>query len=373
MSTDTDNGFYNWQRTFAYDAPVNIIVSWRGRGKTYGLRKQMFRDWLKFKSRFVNVSRTVQESKAVCNNFFEKLVFNREPEVWDSVLDRPKFEFKVSKDCLYIRPHEPELKKNPYPWEVMGYFVALNSRQLAKQMTYVNVYRIVFDEAVLIKKDRFHKYLDDECAALSNVINSCTREAGDLNKGNRRKPRLYLLGNSCDLLNPYFIQYGVYREPTEGYRWYNGKTVLVHYEVPDEETSNRLMNETLSGILGKGTSEEDSAFFSKFDDYAQDMIAKKPREAYPAQLWVYNNKKYTIWYVLDSDMIYVYSGAPKDGRKLPTYALTTADNRVDYYYARTSVQAMKAFMRLFYGNHVRYESVLVMQEFLHALEVFGVH
>ena len=365
-----DNGFYDWERTFSYDAPINIVVSWRGRGKTYGLRCQLVRDYVKYKSHFVNVCRTTKEQSAVCEGFFDKLMVNREPCVWDYEQDCPKFEFKTSKGIMYIRPFV--FGENREEWDVMGYFVALNSRQLAKQMTFTNVYRIVFDEAVLIKKDRYHKYLDDEVGALSNIVNSCTREAGDLKKKRKRKPRLYLLGNSCDLLNPYFTQYGIYKEPYEGYHWYNGHTVLVHYEVPDEETSDALLNQTLSGILGKGTTEADSAFYSKFDEYQTDMVAKKTRNAEPFQMFVYCGNKYTIYHDADDFMMYVYAGEPTDGRKIPTYALTTEDNRVDYYLARTSLMAMRNFLKLFYENRVRYENVLVMKEFLHALTVFGV-
>ena len=49
--------YYDWGTTLSYDADVTQVVTLRGKGKTYGLRKQFVKDFLKDESRFVEVCR----------------------------------------------------------------------------------------------------------------------------------------------------------------------------------------------------------------------------------------------------------------------------------------------------------------------------
>ena len=65
--------YYDWPKTFSYDADVTMVVGARGVGKTYGLRTQFIRDFLKDGSRFVELTRYKNELFGVANGYFDRV------------------------------------------------------------------------------------------------------------------------------------------------------------------------------------------------------------------------------------------------------------------------------------------------------------
>ena len=43
--------FYDWNKTLSYDADVTMVIGAKGIGKTFGLRKQCIKDFLRDGSR----------------------------------------------------------------------------------------------------------------------------------------------------------------------------------------------------------------------------------------------------------------------------------------------------------------------------------
>ncbi len=68
-----DAKFYDWGRTFSKDAYMTFVCATRDAGKTYGLRKQFVRDFLKDGSRFVQLVRFKTGLSAVAGGFFDQL------------------------------------------------------------------------------------------------------------------------------------------------------------------------------------------------------------------------------------------------------------------------------------------------------------
>ena len=210
--------YYDWGTTLSYDADVTQVVTLRGKGKTYGLRKQFVKDFLKDESRFVEVCRFKDEISDVMDGYFDKLIEKEE---------FPNHVFKTERKAAFIAK-KPKDGEKPQ-WKQIGYFVALSQMQRSKKKTFRNVYRIVLDESILDYHDRYHDYLPNEFSLLANIVDSCARQrAGEKRK---HEPRVYLLANACDLMNPYFIRYGIKEEPNFGYSWHAGKTFLLHYVV----------------------------------------------------------------------------------------------------------------------------------------------
>ena len=65
--------YYDWQTTLSKDADINIIITSRGRGKTFGLRKQCINDYRRDGSRFVEVTRTKTEMREICEDYFDRV------------------------------------------------------------------------------------------------------------------------------------------------------------------------------------------------------------------------------------------------------------------------------------------------------------
>ena len=65
--------FYDWAKTLSYDADVTMVIGARGIGKTFGLRRQCIRDFLKDGSRFVEITRYNNELSGVSDGYFNRL------------------------------------------------------------------------------------------------------------------------------------------------------------------------------------------------------------------------------------------------------------------------------------------------------------
>lgn len=349
--------YYDWHTTLTKDADVTMVVSIRGKGKTYGLRKQFVIDFLKDGSRFVEICRYKDELKDVADGYFEKLEENGE---------FPEHQFKTEKNAAYIAKKVPEGEKPQ--WKKIGYFVALTQMQRSKKKTFVNVYRLLMDEAVISRVDRFHRYLPGEFALLTNVVDSCTREhAGERRK---HKPHVYLLGNACDLTNPYFARYGVKQEPPYGYSWHDGKTFLLDYVEPGDD-GNEKLNDTVSGRMARGTAEADVIARNKFANAGRDFIAAKPPRAKFSFGIKYRDETYGIWIDWQEGYYYVNEKVPNNTTR-PVYALTAADNSVNLVAAKRADKTLKSFVDMYYMGIVRYETPACRENMLRALSLFGV-
>lgn len=355
-----NSNYYNWNNTLGYNADVTCVITMRGVGKTYGLRKQFIMDWKKDGSRFVEVTRFKDEIDDIFSNYFEKLQKNKEKCV-EGLL------FRYDKKHVYVA-EKPEEGKKPN-WEIIGYFAALSQMQRTKKKTYVNVKRIVFDEAILDYTDRYHKYMPNEYALLANVVDSCTRENAD-NSDAKYTPKLYLLANACDLVNPIFARYGIDEAPKFGKQWYDGKTFLLDYVDPGKSAKNKLDN-TLAGRMIRGTKEADAIAKNIFKNANNDFIAQKTPEATFNFGVVYRGHKFGVWLDYDEGYYYVTSKIPKNTKE-PIYALTRDDNKANLIAAKRSEYVLKTFVELYYIGVIKYESIALRNNFLDALSLFGV-
>lgn len=349
--------YYDWRRTFTYNADVTMVVGARGLGKTYGLRMQFIRDWLKDGSRFVEICRFRNELSDVSNGYFDRV--GNDPE-WDN-----KYVFRTDAHNAYIaeRPtddHKPQ-------WKRIGYFVSLTEAQKLKKRTFEHVYRLCMDEAVLERSDRYHRYLPDEVTILANVVDSCSRErAGETMK----PPRVYLLGNACDLLNPYFIRYGVNRIPDYGRHWYGNHTFLLDYVKPGEYET-RKQTGTVAGRMLDGLKGSEIASGNRFIDVSSAFITKRPKWARFAFGIRFMHEDYGV-YQDNAGVFYVEPGIPEDTRGRRVWSLTREDDSLDYDVALKSNEWLRRFALRYTQGYVRFASYRVKDGFMRVLETLGV-
>ena len=360
--------YYDWHKTLSYDADVTMVVGPRGIGKTFGLRIQCIRDYINRGYRMVEVTRFKNELSRVSDNYFDRL----------SQLEEFKdYKFRSDTRYMYIakRTNEPEKvedimtdqKKKKTQWEIMGYFVALSDEQIAKRRTYNKVRRIIYDEAIIDKHDRYHRYLPNEFARLANVVDTVSRERGD---ENGIKPRLYLLANAVDITNPIFTAYDVGFDISYGYRWYKNKTFLLHY-VEDTEYAKVKLENTVAGRMLSGTIEGDIAAANVFEKGNEDFIEKKPKRAKFRFGIVYKNKKFGIWDDITSGFYYISEKIPNNTDN-PIYTLTLDDNRVNYIATNKANEVLKTFADFFYYGIIKYESPQIKHDFITVLSYFGI-
>ena len=347
--------YYDWNKTLSYDADVTMVVGSRGIGKTYGLRLQFIRDYIKDGSRFVELTRHQKQLPDFTSSYFVRILENNE---------FPEFIFKTTNKYAYIAKREDKPK-----WEICGYFGAMTAAQDMKKQTFSKVKRILLDEAIIDKRiDRYHRYLSNEFSVLANIVDSVSRERPDT-KHNER-PHVYLLGNACDLLNPYFGVYSIGEEPKEGYSWHAGKTMLLHY-LKDEVYAVRKANETVAGRMLDNTPDGLIANSNEFLRFSNDFVSEKPKRAKFQMGLVYLDRKYGIW-VDDQEGYYYINRKIPNNTERPIFALTASDNKVNYIAARKAEVALKGFTDLYYLGIVRYETATLKAEFIDILALFGV-
>lgn len=350
--------FYDWQATFSRQTGTQgefcIVIGGKGIGKTFGLRKQCVDDFIKHGCRFVELCRTKDECKAVMVGYFDRL---------QDCGYFTEYVFKTEKNAGYValKPVDESDKPN---WKLCCYFVALTVFQREKKRTYSNVKRVIFDEAIIDAKDRYHRYLPNEFFILANILDSIFREQPN------DKPiyRVYLLGNSCNLVNPYLQHLGVNTVPKYGYSFYNNKNTLLHYVEPTD-AAEREQN-TLVGRMLTGTAESEMVFGNKFEVGNESDIAQKPSNAKFAYGLRYLSREFGIWHDLKNGYIYVTDKIPKGSKN--TYALTKRDKTLDYALIQRNSNLMKALANIAWADGLRYQDVATRETFWKVLELVGV-
>lgn len=355
--------FYDWHKTLSYDADVTMVIGPRGVGKTFGLRKQCIKDFLKDGSRFVEVVRFKTELFGVSDGYFNRL---------QDLPDFDKYMFRTDARYGWIAeiPKQPkEGEKKPKPdWKLITYFIALSDAQRMKKRTFDKVRRIIFDEAILESSDRYHSYLPNEFGILANLVDTVSRERADTES---IKPRLYLLGNACDLGNPYFSVYGVGTDFKFGYRWYARKTFLLHYVEAGEYGREKLTG-TVAGRMMQGTDSAKVAISNEFVGTSKEFVRKKPSRAKFSFGIKCNGKLYGIWVDMQGGLYYVTNTIPND-MESRIFALTAEDNRINYIAARKASKTLSYFKDIYYMNLIRYQTVAIKRDFIdEVLRKFGI-
>ena len=344
--------YYDWGRTLTYSqAYITMVISARGFGKTYGLRKQAIRDFLRDGSRFVEIVRYKNELEgedAIQSGYFDKLVEKGE---------FPDHVFKVQGTKAYIAKASDEKPK----WELIGYFVALSSMQKAKKRTFANVRKVIFDEFIIDRRTRV-RYLPDECALFVNMIDSLARQEA----GSDTKVRAFLLGNACDLINPYFVRFGIDSQPEEGYHWYAGKKVLLHYCV--DASYQEAKKRTLVGFLVRGTKEESVIVGNEFRLSDTYDIAEKPQHASYSYTIAYKGDRFDFWLDSADGRYYVCS---KPVPEPSVIAVTREDNSANTLMLKRNHSFLVGLGELYRADCLRFESESMRERFMGLLAFLG--
>ena len=352
--------YYDWEKTLSFDADVTMVVGARGLGKTFGLRRQFIRDYKKDGSRFVEIVRYKNELSGVSDGYFGRL---------EELPENEKYLFKTDTRYAYIaeRPLEEDTEKKPkVSWHIIGYFIAMTDAQKHKKKTFNKVRRIVLDEAVIERSDRYHDYLPNEFATLADIVDTVSRERADT-KGIR--PRVYLLGNACDFGNPYFGNYGVTSDLKFGYRWFAGKTFLLHYVDADEYATEKLRG-TVAGRMLAGSDAGKVSALNQFTGMTSDFVEQKPKHSRFLFAIRFNGSYFGVWVDYINGFYYVSEKVPNDAKAI--YYFSNADAKVNYMAARKTSRLFQTFAEVYYMGCMRYESVDIKRRFYDVLKCFGI-
>lgn len=346
--------YYDWPKTFSYQTgtqgEICVVAGAKDIGKTFGLRLQCIKDFTKDNNvRFAEICRTNEELKATSQGYFDK--------IQDSGFYQD-LRFKTEKGIGYAA--KPSKKPE---WKPITYFVALTNFQREKKRTYSGIYRYIFDEMAIDKKDRYHRYLPEEFLILANLLDTMSRQ-----QPGGVQYRLYGLMNSCDITCPYFRALGINRIPEYGYSWYNDKHTLLHYVEPWDVEERKAG--TLVGRMLAGHKESDMIFENMFSDTSNGEIEPKTHNAKYAYALMYCGITFAIWIDYKSGIFYINEQLPRNSRNV--YTLAKKDSSIDFQMVKKADAVMKITMQAFYAGGLRYSSIALREKFHALLSFLGI-
>lgn len=358
----TASKFYDWGNTLTKDAYMTFVCASRDAGKTYGLRKQFVKDYLKDGSRFVQLVRFKTDLAAIAGGYFDKL--QESPNV-----EFPDYVFKTDTTTAYIarKPLEGEKPE----WQVIGYFGALSQMQQFKQRTFADVYRICLDEAIIDPSvARFQHYLPREYYVLSQMIDSVSREVPG--EPRRHEPRVYLMANALSMRNPYFHIMGIRKPPDFGMHWYTipgvGKRILLDYVKPTAQTFARK-TETVAGALASMVEDSRAALENEFTDATGLFVGKKPKSAKFQFAIKGKGHRLAVWADDAEGYLYVTAKMPKD--PTPLFALTNDDGEFNALFAKRNESTMRYLLEVYQYGLVRCDSDGTRNALVDCLSLYG--
>lgn len=211
MCVDTSI-YYDVNRTLSKQRLFNFVLGARGYGKTYGFKKHVIRNFIRFGEQFVYIRRYETELPAAeIKNFFD-----------DVAVEFPDHDFKAGKGLFRI------------DGEVCGWYIPLSKATMLKSIPFPNVTVIGFDEFII--ETGVHNYLPNEVRHFLECYSTISRD--------RDVPVLFL-SNAISMNNPYFLYFDVKFEKEQS----TFLTEFISVEILRNEAFERHMASTKFGRL----------------------------------------------------------------------------------------------------------------------------
>lgn len=181
--------FYNMNQLISQNADINFSIGGRCSGKSYQMGKFLLNHWLETGKQFVRAVRSWMYAKGL-ENYFDEIIVNEETPV--------QVRFKGNR--YYIQ----RLDENGKPAgeeEIFGYCEVISTEQSKKSVQFPNVDIMFMEEFVAADP------LDYACGSFEmewfhfkSLVSTVFR---------KRDGKLFFVGNSMDVNNPYFEKFGV--------------------------------------------------------------------------------------------------------------------------------------------------------------------
>lgn len=275
-----DSIYLNYNKIRSFNALINLIISERGLGKTYGFKEMAIKHFKKTGKQFIYLRRYDSDLKesvgsSLDNKFFE--------QVKDKFKD-DKFSISKSKKVskLYIND------------KICGYAFPLSASESIKSVSFENVDTICFDECML-KDGSTQRYLKNEAEVLLDVIETIGRLRNGI--------KVYCLGNAISSTNPIMNYFDLTLPYNSEYKTFKDGLILVFYarnskyrEVKKQTEFGRLISDTKYGKY---------AIDNEFLTDSKTFIKKKSKGVHYYYTIVIDNKKYGIWRNYEEQSMYV--------------------------------------------------------------------
>lgn len=285
----SDKEYYSLNKLLSYNRLINMVVSGRGTGKSYGAKKMAIKNFINKGEQFVYVRRYKTELKDI-DKFFEDIKY-----------EFPDNNFSIKGKTAYIDGN------------IAGYFIPLSTSHNQKSVPYPLVTTILFDEFIIDKQSA--RYLPNEVERFLDLVSTVIRDRNNL--------RCILLGNNVSIVNPYFSYWSLLADNSRRFTISkNGEVLLEMFT--SEEISNRF-KQTRFGKLINGTTYGDYNLENiSLRDNANFIEKDKPLDARLIFSFIYNGKEYGVWSCEKDGIFYINTQCNKNS--VNRYSVTKADH-----------------------------------------------
>ena len=266
--------YYNYDKIRSYNALMNIIMTNRGFGKTYGFKDMAIKNFLKNGKEFMYVRRYKTDiEKEKIEQFFT-----------DIQEKYPSHNFQIKGKRAFC------------DGKLMGHFVALSTSLNLKSVPFPNVTLVCYDEFVIGGGSQ--QYIKGEVTIFAELLSTVGRKRNDY--------RVFLLANNISMVNPYFSYFDVKPKANERFTIAQEGELVVEIATNDEFIKE--MKQTKFGVLFKNTHYSDYAIDNKSLLDTDTFIQVFPlKECIPVCSITYDDKKVQIW-LHKKDGIYYCNG-----------------------------------------------------------------
>lgn len=347
----TERKFYDPTRAISYNAPLTLVLSMRSYGKTYGFTREAIKDWMRDRSEFVYVRRYETELKTAAPKLFDDIMAHNE---------FPGYVFKMVGYEGFIAKQPLDEDEKP-DWQPLCHCIPASKQANYKGVAFPKVKKIIWDEYIRMTKVP-PGYLPDDMGSLFNLFKTVARD--------RTNVHMYLLANTCSILNPLFWFAGIRDEPKEGFSWHRGKSILIEY-TKDEVFADQE-RATPVGRLIAGTAYEDEMIDAEFHDSTETFIAKKTkRSAFLYQI-VFQGTSFGVWIDTSTGIYYITPKLPSDAEQRGmSYALTADDMRPNLFMIDRATPFIKKLTGLYRMGVCYFNSPATRERWIKMLRLLG--
>lgn len=261
--------FFSPAKITTHNCLLNLIVSARGSGKSFGTLLFCLKQYEQHGREFVYVRRTEKELAKSRLSLFSAL------EAAEKIMPG---KYRAHGDRILVYNEDGE------KIGVAGYLICLNLAPQYKSTSYPNVTNIIFEEFI----EERNRYLTDEFDRFISIVETVfrMRDTG--------KERVFLLGNLYTVYNPYFNFLKVWPTAPGDIKFNESKTALAYHftssDFTDEKRKTRFAKMISGTYLGDYIVDNQSVVDD--DDLVEDVKLKHLFFAVVSEnekFWVYGN------------------------------------------------------------------------------------
>lgn len=282
--------YIDLSKILSYNALLNFIIASRGTGKTYGATKFVAKQFINKNYEFVYIRRYKSELQKSIPKFWSAMITNEEFK--DHNLSHKGMN-------LLIDDH------------IAGYGLTLSTAQQLKSTNFPNVKYIIFDEFIL--EDGQGHYLKNEVDIFLGLIETISR---------LRDVKVILLGNSANLINPYFLFFDLHLPYQNEIITFKDGLIALQYASSLEYM--KVKKESRFGKLVENTTYEEYAIENKFINVNYDFIEKKDKDSKFSFSFIYKDFRFGVWINWLTGKMYISNDFLENGI---VFACTSKEHR----------------------------------------------